>query len=725
MKFLVALSTALIFLHTGSLRAGDNLVVHEWGTFTSLQDEGAHSIGGINTDDEPVPDFVHTIRSDLLVWPTELPNMLFGKGFPLAHPDATMRLETPVMYFYPPAGLAEPMELDVQASFRGGWLTEYYPQADVQARGLTKREETPDGVREWLGGMDENTIGSLTWRGLRVGVDAEGPRTDEHVWLAPRRVQAAFVETPEQEAERYLFYRGVGHVESMLRVSRGDDGSTLEIRPQLDTGLGFPVSLSVPSSWLAHIRSDGTSAFREVGALVANGTPDELLASVPGRFAEHEFSTHNLSLLRASMRAGLIDDGLFADEADAMLDTWEAAYFQTPGLRLFFLVPQQWTDHLLPLEFSEPVELTRVMVGRIEIVTPEQRALLAQLASSPEEAFPTKDLRELLKGLPWDLQTRLGDVADLDVRIPEGYKTYLELGRLRNALILNEARVRPTPELERFIRNYALSGYEPPEPLPAMVSPTTDIPILDEGLADTWRMQTGGGVEVANLLHGDVVFSGDHAGQFQVKRNRVDWEVSYQPSEAVDPFGYALRFALRPGDVDVDDHSAFTVSMPPAVSIDLLQHVDLSVPDWQLVDVPVVAYEPIQSVDFSGNFAGIFYLDQMRLAVADEPVRTAVNGTQSDVLPGESSLMQNYPNPFNGETVIRFALAEHAQVELVVYDLLGQTVATLVDGFQERGVYSLAWDARSADGHELASGVYLYKMQIGTRIEARKLVLLR
>ena len=304
------------------------------------------------------------------------------------------------MYFYAPPGQTEPMELDVQASFRGGWLTEYYPRADVQARGLTKLEETSDGVREWLGGIDENTIGSLAWRGLLVGVDAEVPQTDEHVWLAPRRVQAALVETPEHEAEKYLFYRGVGHVESMLRVSRSVDGSTLEIRRQLDSGQGFPVSLSVPSSWLAHIRSDGTSAFREVGAMSANTDPDVPLASVPARFAEHEFSGHNLSLLRASMRAGLIDDGLFADEADAMLDTWEAAYFQTPGLRLFFLVPQQWMDHLLPLEFSEPIELTRVMVGRIEIVTPEQRELLAQIAASPVEHFPSDQVRELLKGSP-------------------------------------------------------------------------------------------------------------------------------------------------------------------------------------------------------------------------------------------------------------------------------------------------------------------------------------
>lgn len=311
------------------------------------------------------------------------------------------------------------------------------------------------------------------------------------------------------------------------------------------------------------------------------------------------------------------------------------------------------------------------MVGRIEIVTPEQRALLAQIASAPLKHFPNDQVRELLQGSTWEDQTRLGGVAGLGVPLPEGFKAYLELGRLRNALILHEVEARPTLELERFIRTYRLFGYEAPEPLPPMVAASVDIPILDEGLADTWRMQAGRGVEVADLFGTDVVFSGDHAGQFEVKGSGVGWQMSYQPSEVVDPFGYALRFALRPSGVEVDDRSRFTVSMPPAEAKDLLEHVDLSVPDWQLVDVPVATYEPIQSVDFSGNFAGAFYLDDMRLAVAGTSMMTAVHEDRADVLPGVHLLSQNYPNPFNGETVIRLDLAERAQAELAVYDLLG------------------------------------------------------
>src|SRR5688572_8541654 len=57
----------------------ETLVVHEWGTFTSLQDEEGNAIGGINTDDEGLPSFVHSLRGDLVVSPASS-NALFSKG---------------------------------------------------------------------------------------------------------------------------------------------------------------------------------------------------------------------------------------------------------------------------------------------------------------------------------------------------------------------------------------------------------------------------------------------------------------------------------------------------------------------------------------------------------------------------------------------------------------------------------------------------------------------
>ena len=67
------------------------------------------------------------------------------------------------------------------------------------------------------------------------------------------------------------------------------------------------------------------------------------------------------------MKKALIAQGLFADEAEAMLNTWKTSYFQKPGLRVFYIVPREWTDYFLPLEFSVPARVTRVIVGRIDL----------------------------------------------------------------------------------------------------------------------------------------------------------------------------------------------------------------------------------------------------------------------------------------------------------------------------------------------------------------------
>ena len=77
--------------------------------------------------------------------------------------------------------------------------------------------------------------------------------------------------------------------------------------------------------------------------------------------------------------------------------------------------------------------------------------------------------------------------------------------------------------------------------------------------------------------------------------------------------------------------------------------------------------------------------------------------------------------------MIRFALPEPQSVELAVYNLTGQRVATLTEGVREAGTYAVGWDGRDDDGRALASGVYLYRLQTGSgqEVEMRKLLLLR
>jgi hypothetical protein len=98
---------------------------------------------------------------------------------------------------------------------------------------------------------------------------------------------------------------------------------------------------------------------------------------------------------------------------------------------------------------------------------------------------------------------------------------------------------------------------------------------------------------------------------------------------------------------------------------------------------------------------------------------TSVERT-NDGIPLEFRLEQNYPNPFNPATTIRFALRERQQVSLVVYDLLGRTIATLIDELLEAGEYSAVFDARG-----VASGLYIYRIHAGANVKTRRMLLLK
>ena len=106
-------------------------------------------------------------------------------------------------------------------------------------------------------------------------------------------------------------------------------------------------------------------------------------------------------------------------------------------------------------------------------------------------------------------------------------------------------------------------------------------------------------------------------------------------------------------------------------------------------------------------------------------VPTAVQEEKDRMAPAALALAQNYPNPFNSDTVIRFVLPASGPVELAVYDLSGQQVATLAQGWRPAGTHAVRWKGRDQQGRDLASGVYLYRLRAGSRMEVRKLALLR
>jgi flagellar hook assembly protein FlgD len=98
-----------------------------------------------------------------------------------------------------------------------------------------------------------------------------------------------------------------------------------------------------------------------------------------------------------------------------------------------------------------------------------------------------------------------------------------------------------------------------------------------------------------------------------------------------------------------------------------------------------------------------------------------------DILPAQSALLPNFPNPFNPETTIPFAIGagDHTRVELAIFNALGQRVRTLFAGSLTAGLHRIQWDGRSDAGHEVATGAYIYRLEVGQHVETRRLLLLR
>ena len=106
-------------------------------------------------------------------------------------------------------------------------------------------------------------------------------------------------------------------------------------------------------------------------------------------------------------------------------------------------------------------------------------------------------------------------------------------------------------------------------------------------------------------------------------------------------------------------------------------------------------------------------------------VVTSVAEPASEAIPTKFRLLQNYPNPFNPTTTIRYDLPVQAEVRLTIFNVLGRSVRTLVVQKQAAGAHSAVWDGRDDSGRQLASGVYVYRLQAGEFHKTAKMLLLK
>jgi hypothetical protein len=317
--------TLLDFNVAEKARAQTNdLVVHEWGTFTTVAGKN-----GVALDWRPLngasdlPKFVYT-SANKEGWRGSYRDP--GKGR-----VAKVRMETPVIYFY----TGKEMEVDVKVAFPGGTITEWYPQAGwANARfesginwGKIKLlpNETPDYLREVA---------------------------DSHYYPARETdavpVQVCSADKTKIEKEKFLFYRGVGDFGLPLSVKIDGRNLTLE-----DTGTDEVKNLVVFEN------RGGRVGFRFIESLSKQ------------TFVERPETNKNVGEVLFELEKILVSEGLYAKEARAMIETWKDSWFEE-GLRVFYVLARKSTDKILPLTIApRPEETVRVMVGRAEVITPE------------------------------------------------------------------------------------------------------------------------------------------------------------------------------------------------------------------------------------------------------------------------------------------------------------------------------------------------------------------
>src|SRR5882724_628091 len=297
----------------------DRLIVHEWGTFTSIagKDGVALEWRPLNGSTD-LPKFVHTMQS-----------ATSGLRHPQSKAEmaATIRMETPVIYFY----ANREMDVSANVQFPKGKITEWYPQARDVGTGIN-------------------------WGRIKVEPGAAfnlpADYSDNHYYAA-RETDAAPVQIcatngKSIEQEKFLFYRGVGTFDLPLAV-------TFENNPVALRNSGKdPIA-----QLIVFENREGQIGFQAVNGFSGATTIDRPVLN------------KNKDAVIQQLRQALIASGLYDKEADAMIKTWRNSWFE-PGLRVFYILPRSTTDATLPIEIDpKPQQLVRVLVGRTEVITPE------------------------------------------------------------------------------------------------------------------------------------------------------------------------------------------------------------------------------------------------------------------------------------------------------------------------------------------------------------------
>lgn len=367
-------ATSLQFTFGGGHQVTGNYTAHEWGTFTSVQ-------GADGVQMEWLPFLT-----------TDLPNFVYDRTAPggpfknkrniydltKSNLSARQRMETPVIYFY----ADQPTQVNVTVDFPEGMVTEWFPQVNHFGPSLDMNERKTEAGRRSF----------VQWSKLNILTDTNalsklpGDKSRNHYYAA-RDTDANLIQIADvpdaivpDETEKFLFYRGIGNFKAPLQVTMERDSVTLTLHNEGKEELRHLHVLQV---------RDGKAQLLGLERLAAGDKQVLKLKSDHDGMPVPEM----VKQLRAQLGSQLVSEGLYAKEAESMLNTWQDSWFEETGVRVLYVLPREWTDRVLPLKLEPaPKNLARVMVGRAEVITPAIEVALWQEARRYAAEFPDNKL---------------------------------------------------------------------------------------------------------------------------------------------------------------------------------------------------------------------------------------------------------------------------------------------------------------------------------------------
>jgi hypothetical protein len=366
------------------------------------------TLGGMVDSDEVLPSFVEAR----------------GLGS-FQRTSMTIKMETPVTYFY----TDRPRTVEVHIGMPKGLMTHWYPFVKDYGPNPAAASYRPEhSYIHWK---------KVDLLPIQSGEKLVNPVAGDLNWRFARETDAALVKVVglisdgksskverKDQYEKFLFYRGLGGFDLPLsvRTSEGPKGSmTLTLTDES----------TLPVTGIFAVRVDrGAISFGTTENLAGRESRQVALSSLLSKPLPLD---EGVPLVKQALAHRLVEAGLYEKEATAMVNTWERSYFRTDGLRVLYVLPRTMVDSIIPIQITPaPDQLERVMVGRVEVLTPDRERQIESFVSQlGDRKFTTREAAT--EGL-----ARLGRIGEPALR------------RVANTTKDPEVRARALDLIQRF-----------------------------------------------------------------------------------------------------------------------------------------------------------------------------------------------------------------------------------------------------------------------------------